>query len=240
MKVIARFLASISYCTRSQIARFPPKSPSPPHTTWYLPPWWRYPGDGSVYKWGCFNLNAHLFDTLYFVQSNVIIITISVFAISKGNPLFVTPKTLQCVLQSKTLVLLGARKTKLVLKFWMDCIAKKARKETTPILTESSSLNLCIIVMFNQLFGLSFWRHPFTAEHPLVSKWWNADFLQINKLISTLDGLSKFSAYFNFWVNYSLMYFKISFLEVSKIKRNKFSHVCPNLRLVIPFGTTCF
>ncbi len=28
---------------------------------------------------------------------------------------------------------------------------------------------LWIIVMFYQLFGLSFWRHPFTAEHPLVS-----------------------------------------------------------------------
>ncbi len=26
---------------------------------------------------------------------------------------------------------------------------------------------------FYQLFGLSFWRHPFTAEHPLVSKWCN-------------------------------------------------------------------
>ncbi len=32
---------------------------------------------------------------------------------------------------------------------------------------------------FYQLSGLSFWRHPFTAEHPLVSKWWNATFLQI-------------------------------------------------------------
>ncbi len=30
---------------------------------------------------------------------------------------------------------------------------------------------------FYQLFGLSFWRHPFTAEDPLVSKWWNAIFL---------------------------------------------------------------
>ncbi len=43
---------------------------------------------------------------------------------------------------------------------------------------------------FYQLFGLSFWRHPFTAEHPLMSKWCNATFLQIwwrNKLIS--DGL---------------------------------------------------
>ncbi len=27
---------------------------------------------------------------------------------------------------------------------------------------------------FYQLFGLSFWRHPFTAEHPLVSEWFNA------------------------------------------------------------------
>ncbi len=33
--------------------------------------------------------------------------------------------------------------------------------------------------VFNQLFGLSFWRHPFTAEHPLLSKWCNATFLQI-------------------------------------------------------------
>ncbi len=32
---------------------------------------------------------------------------------------------------------------------------------------------------FYQLFGLSFWRHPFTAEDPLVSEWCNAKFLQI-------------------------------------------------------------
>ncbi len=44
---------------------------------------------------------------------------------------------------------------------------------------------------FYQLFGLSFWRHPFTAEHPLVSKWCNVTFLQIwcrNKLIYILGG----------------------------------------------------
>ncbi len=44
---------------------------------------------------------------------------------------------------------------------------------------------------FYQLFGLSFWRHPFSAEHTLVSKWWNATFLQIflwrSKLICILD-----------------------------------------------------
>ncbi len=29
------------------------------------------------------------------------------------------------------------------------------------------------------MFGLSFWRHPFTAEHPLLRHWCNATFLQI-------------------------------------------------------------
>ncbi len=45
---------------------------------------------------------------------------------------------------------------------------------------------------FYQLFGLSFWRHPFTAEHPLLRHWCNATFLQIwwrNKLIYIMDGL---------------------------------------------------
>ncbi len=36
-----------------------------------------------------------------------------------------------------------------------------------------------VLWCFYQLFGLWFWRHPFTAEDPLVSKWWNAKFLQI-------------------------------------------------------------
>ncbi len=31
-----------------------------------------------------------------------------------------------------------------------------------------------LLWFFNQMFGLSFWRHPFTAEDPLVSKWCNA------------------------------------------------------------------
>ncbi len=38
---------------------------------------------------------------------------------------------------------------------------------------------LWLLWCFYQLFGLSFWRHPFTAEDPLVSKLWNAIFLQI-------------------------------------------------------------
>ncbi len=45
---------------------------------------------------------------------------------------------------------------------------------------------------FYQLFGLSFWRHPFTAEHPLLRQWCRDTFLQTwwrNKLILILDGL---------------------------------------------------
>ncbi len=56
---------------------------------------------------------------------------------------------------------------------------------------------------FYQLFGLLFWRHPFTAEHPLLTKWCSATFLQIwwrHKLIYILDGLrvSTSSANFHF------------------------------------------
>ncbi len=40
-----------------------------------------------------------------------------------------------------------------------------------------SGVDYCDV--FYQLFGLSFWRHPFTAEDPLVIKWCNATFLQI-------------------------------------------------------------
>ncbi len=64
---------------------------------------------------------------------------------------------------------------------------------------------------FYQLFGLSFWRHPFTSEDPLVSKWCNAKFLQIcsdDKLIYILDGMraSKFSAKFHFWMSFTLIF----------------------------------
>ncbi len=35
--------------------------------------------------------------------------------------------------------------------------------------------------VFNHPFGLAFWRHPFTAEDPLMSRWCNVKFLQILK-----------------------------------------------------------
>ncbi len=46
--------------------------------------------------------------------------------------------------------------------------------------SQDEELESCgILWCFYQLFGLSFWRHPFTADDLLVSKWWNATFLQI-------------------------------------------------------------
>ncbi len=61
---------------------------------------------------------------------------------------------------------------------------------------------------FYQLFGLSFWRHPFTAEHPLVSKWWNAESPNLMKKQTHLclgwpEGAYTFSANFLFWLNCS-------------------------------------
>ncbi len=93
---------------------------------------------------------------------------------------------------------------------------------------------------FYQLFGLSFWRHPFTADDPLLSKWWNASFLQIwwrNTLIHILDGLrvSTFSANFHFWVNfifntsnmqlrYVLFYSHLSFIFLSLSLEELYNH----------------
>ncbi len=59
---------------------------------------------------------------------------------------------------------------------------------TTMQLLDSQDVNWWTVVVwiscgllgcFYQLSGLTFWWHPFTAEDPLVRKWWNAKFLYI-------------------------------------------------------------
>ncbi len=69
-------------------------------------------------------------------------------------------------------------------------------KHTAFHFTWHSLMEWCgLLWCFYQLFGLSFWRHPFTAEHPWVSKWCNATFLQIwwwNKLSLHLEWLGEF------------------------------------------------
>ncbi len=70
-----------------------------------------------------------------------------------------------------------------------------------------STCGLLWLLYFYQLFGPSFWWHPFTAEHPLVCKWCNATFFQIwrrNKLILDGLGVSAFSAHLIFGWTFAL------------------------------------
>ncbi len=73
----------------------------------------------------------------------------------------------------------GCRSTKAFLSlnccFWLkyeSSIHKNAFSSVTDWLECCYSWNIV-------MFWLSIWRHPFTAEDPLVSKWCNAKFLQI-------------------------------------------------------------
>ncbi len=75
-----------------------------------------------------------------------------------------------------------------------------------------------LLVYYYDVVISSFWRHPFTADYPLVSKWCNAKFLQIcsdeETLIYILDslGVSKFS----FWGQLSLYHFYTHPLNYSR------------------------
>ncbi len=60
---------------------------------------------------------------------------------------------------------------------WWICFLQTHSLLLHKMLTDG--LEWCGLWCFYQLFGLSFWRHPFTEEDPLVSKWYNAKFLQI-------------------------------------------------------------
>ncbi len=81
---------------------------------------------------------------------------------------------------------------------WWICFMQTHSFCLLQMLTDG--LECCgLLWCFYQLFGLSFWRHPFTAEHPLLRQWCRDTFLQIwwrNKLILISDDLrvSTFSA----------------------------------------------
>ncbi len=61
-----------------------------------------------------------------------------------------------------------------------------------------------IIVMFHHLFGLSFWRHPFTTEDPFVSKLCNDTFIITNSSTSWMAlGWVHFQQILLWGVNYS-------------------------------------
>ncbi len=59
---------------------------------------------------------------------------------------------------------------------------------------------------FYQLFGLSFWRHPFTAEHPLRSNWWMLNLIKSDEETNLSTSWMAWVLYqqsFIFGVNYS-------------------------------------
>ncbi len=92
---------------------------------------------------------------------------------------------------------------------------------------------LCrLLQCFYQLFGLSFWRHPFTAEDPLVSKRWNATFLQICSHEETNSSTSWMSWG---WVNDQQMYF----FWVNSSFKLVFSLIKSNLSYVFEALTVC-
>ncbi len=73
-------------------------------------------------------------------------------------------------------------------------------------LLSSPDVNWWTVDYCDVFIRLSFWRHPFTAEHPLMRHCCRDTFLQIwwrNKLIYIFDSLrvSIFSAHVHFWVN---------------------------------------
>ncbi len=75
--------------------------------------------------------------------------------------------------------------------------------------TLTDGLDSCgLLWCFYQLFGLS--RHPFTAEDPLVSKWYNGTFLQIcsDKETNTFWMACVWAKSF-FVVNYSFCFVKL-------------------------------
>ncbi len=81
-------------------------------------------------------------------------------------------------------------------------------------------ITCALLWCFYELFGLSFWRHPFTAEDPLLSKWCNAEFLQICSHEETNSSTSwmawgwvQFQQIFFFWGE--LFFYKVMMLEVN-------------------------
>ncbi len=96
-----------------------------------------------------------------------------------------------------THILVGSNGLKLKTTWWI-CFSFCLLQMLT------DGLECCgLLWCFYQLFGLSFWRHPFTAEHPLLRHWCRDTFLQTwwrNKLILILDGLrvNTFLANFHF------------------------------------------
>ncbi len=90
---------------------------------------------------------------------------------------------------------------------------------------------------FYQLFGHSFWRHPFTS---LVSKWCNAKFLQICSHEETNSSTSwkAYQQIFIFWVNYSFNTSKLHVicLDLNSLNLNLFLFFSPRVKVLEVFA----
>ncbi len=80
------------------------------------------------------------------------------------------------------------------LLFWPEAMVKSALRGYL------MDWNRGLLWCFYQLFELSFWRHPFTADDLLVSKWCKATFLQICSDEETNSSTSWMAwGWVNFW-----------------------------------------
>ncbi len=89
--------------------------------------------------------------------------------------------------------------------------------------TLTDGLEWCgLLWCFYQQFGLSFWRHPFTAEESLLNKWCYISpnlFRWRNKLIFYGLRVRKLSVNCHFWVNYSFKELKHFKWQTTKLQR---------------------
>ncbi len=91
----------------------------------------------------------------------------------------------------------------------------------------------CMFVRNKHMFGLSFWRHPFTAEDLLVSKWCNDKFHQIcsdeetNSSTLWMDwGWVHFQQNFIFAWTIALIYVFIVLVSIRGFSFNMFCLLC--------------
>ncbi len=109
---------------------------------------------------------------------------------------------------------------------------------TNTQLFSSRYLNWWTLDYCDVFIRLSFWRHPFTAEHPLLRHWCNA-FLPIwwrNKLLYILDGMRVITFNENYicgelrWKSYEKVA-NISLLFVSQ-EWHLLNRSCPSHRFI--------
>ncbi len=120
--------------------------------------------------------------------------------------------------------------------YWWILMRESNRGRTFSLEEALLWITCGLLGCFYYLFGLSFWRHPFTAEDPLVSKWCNATFLQICSHEETNSSTSWMSWV---WVNFQwicICGWTIHFLFLSNYSFILKDLVCACFSLVMLVG----